>query len=90
MLRGEKCNKSASSRPVSLEERDMHPRISAHCPPDHPRSGLINQKLAIGDWDLGRDPSLEAPLEPQDAERGGPRQPRGCVGQVNTRIYSLV
>lgn len=58
----------------------MHPRISAHCPPDHPMSRLINQKLVIGDRDLGRDPSLEAPLEPQDAGREGPRQPRGRVG----------
>jgi hypothetical protein len=89
-LRGGKCNESASSRPASPEERDMHPRISAHCPPGHPVSGLINQKLAIGDRDLARDPSLEAPLEPQDAGRGGPRQPRGRVGRVNPRIYGLV
>jgi hypothetical protein len=72
-LRGEKCNESAG-QPRGARHA---PRISAHCPPGHPVSGLINQKLAIGDRDLGRDPSLEAPLGHQDADRGGPQTTPG-------------
>jgi hypothetical protein len=42
MLRGEKCNKPASSRPVILEKRDMFPRKSAHCPSTPPRCRSID------------------------------------------------